>query len=58
MGIEVYCTHANIQEYADEVKQSMLKEYKNELEDVPLYFVERLCENYAWELLGKEKVVE
>ena len=58
MGIEVYCTHANIQEYADEVKQCMLKEYKNELQDVPLYFVERLCENYALEFLAKGREPE
>lgn len=58
MGIEVHCIDEDIKTYADEVKQSILDKYGNELAHIPPYFVDRLCENYALEFLAKEKVAE
>jgi len=58
MGIEVYCIDEDIKTYADEVKQSILHEYGDELGHIPSYLVDRLCENYAFASLAKEKVAE
>jgi len=58
MGIEVYCIDEDIKTYADEVKQSILQEYGDELGHIPSYLVDRLCENYAFASLAKEKVAE
>jgi hypothetical protein len=58
MGIEVHCIDEDIKAYADEVKQSILDKYGNELTHIPQYFVDRLCENYALECLAKEKVAD
>ena len=58
MGIEVYCIDEDIKTYADEVKQSILDKYGDEFAHIPSYLVDRLCENYAFARLPKEKVAE
>ena len=58
MSFEVQCVDEDIKKYADEVKANMLEKYGTELENIPAYFIERLCENYAWECLAKEREPE
>jgi hypothetical protein len=58
MGIEVHCIDEDIKTYANEVKQSILDTYGDEFTHIPSYLVDRLCENYAFASLAKEKVAE
>ena len=58
MSFEVQCVDEDIKKYADKVKANMLEKYGVELENIPVYFIERLCENYALEFLAKGREPE